>query len=168
MRLTPLDIQQKQFEKKLRGVDPVEVRQFLELCSNQLEETVRELMAVKDELRARDARLAEMREREHTLQEALVSAQRLAADMKEQARKESDILLTDAEMQAEKIVQDAHMRRTVLLTELSELRSLKTAFEADLRALVGGHLKMLETFTESDRQRAQEERVALFQRKESA
>ena len=168
MRLTPLDIQQKQFERKLRGVDPAEVRQFLELCSNQLEEVVRELMAVKDELRARDARLSEMRDREHTLQEALVSAQRLAADMKEQARKESDILLTDAEMQAEKIVQDAHMRRTILLTELSDLRSLKTAFEADLRALVGGHLKMLETFTESDRQRAQEERVALFQRKESA
>ncbi len=168
MKLTPLDIQQKQFEKKLRGVDPVEVRQFLELCANQLEEVVRELMAVKDELRARDARLSEMRDREHTLQEALVSAQRLAADMKDQARKESDILLTDAEMQAEKIVQDAHMRRTILLTELSELRSLKTAFEADLRALVSGHLKMLETFTESDRQRAQEERVALFQRKESA
>ena len=168
MRLTPLDIQQKQFASKFRGVDPQEVRQFLELCSDEFEELVRESIEFKEELRSRDSLLAETRDRERALQDALVSAQRLATEMKEQARKEADIILAEAEMEAEKIVHDAHGRRAALLNELSELRSLKVAFEAEVRSLVGSHLKLLDTFAESDRHRAQEERVTLFQKKDSA
>jgi cell division initiation protein len=168
MRLTPLDIQQKQFARQFRGVDAHEVKQFLELCADEFEELVRENIELKEELRARDALLAETRDRERSLQEALVSAQRLATEMKDQARKEADIIVAEAELEGEKIVQDAHGRRSTLISELGELRSLKTSFESELKAIVGSHLKLMETFAESDRIRAQDDRVALFQKKEPA
>jgi cell division initiation protein len=168
MRLTPLDIQQKQFAAKFRGVDGHEVKQFLELCADEVEELVRETIALKEEIRARDTQLQETRERERALQEALVSAQRLATEMKESARKEAEIIIAEAELQGEKIIRDAHNRRTDIIGELSELKSMKASFEAEVRALVNGHLNLLETFTESDRARAQSERIALFQKKDSA
>ena len=168
MRLTPLDIQQKQFARKFRGVDPQEVRQFLELCSDEYEELVRESIELKEEVRSREAQLSETRDRERSLQEALVSAQRLATEMKEQARKEADIVIAEAELEGEKILQNAHTRRNALIEELSDLRRLKVSFESELRALVGSHVKLLEAFAESDRLRVQEDRVALFQKKEPA
>jgi cell division initiation protein len=168
MRLTPLDVQQKQFSSRLRGIDPHEVKQFLELCADEIEGLVRESIELKEEVRSRDALLAETRDRERALQDALVSAQRLATEMKEQARKEADIVVAEAEMQGEKIVQDAHARRAALLAELSELRSLKVSFESDLRSLAQSHLRLLETFAESERHRAQDERVTLLQKKDSA
>jgi cell division initiation protein len=168
MRLTPLDIQQKQFATRMRGLDPHEVRQFLELCADELEGQVRENIELKEDVRSRDAIVAEARDREKSLHDALVSAQRLAAEMKEQAHKEAEIIVAEAQMDAEKIVQDAHARRSTLLSELSELRSLKVAFESDLRSLAQSHLRLLETFAESERHRAQDEKVMLLQKKDSA
>jgi cell division initiation protein len=170
MHLTPLDVQQKQFARKLRGVDPQEVRRFLELCSDEFEELVRETIELKEEIRARDAELAETRGRERALQEALVSAQRLAQEMREQARKEAEIVLAEAELQAERIVQDAHQRRTSLIDELGELKRQKLAFEADVRAAIDRHARLLEAFSEAERHRADDDRVALLPnaRKDSA
>lgn len=168
MRLTPLDIQQKQFQKALRGVDAHEVKQFLELCADEFEELVRETIELKEEVRSRDALLAENRDRERALHDALVSAQRLAAEMREQARKEAEIIVCEAELQGDKIIQDAHARRSSLIEELGELKRQKVSFETEIRVAVESHLKLLETFADSDRQRAAEERITLFQKKEPA
>lgn len=164
MRLTPLDIQQKEFTQRLRGVDPHEVRQFLQVCADELEELVRESIELREDVRARDAQLAELRERERSLQDALVSAQRVASELKEQARKEAEIVVADAELQAERIIQGAHARRSQLLEEVAELRREKVAFTARIRSAVEAQLKLLETFDEADRERG-EGNVTLLQTK---
>ena len=165
MRLTPLDVQQRQFTQRLRGVDPHEVRQFLELCADEMEELVRETIALKEEVRARDAVIADTRDRERALQEALVSAQRLAEEMKDQARKEAEIILAEAELQGERIVQDAHARRAGLLEELADLRRQKVSVETELRATLESHLRLLEAFAEPP---AGDDRVSLLHKKDSA
>lgn len=164
MRLTPLDIQQKQFRSVLRGVDAHEVKQFLELCADDLEKLVRETIELKEEVRARDAQLAETRDRERALQEALVSAQRLAAEMKDQARKEADIIIANAELQADRIVQSAHNRRTSIVEDLAELKRQKISFEVEVRTAVESHLKLLEAFADAERERA--DNVTLLGKKE--
>lgn len=164
MRLTPLDIQQKQFKQRFRGEDPHEVRQFLQICADEMEELVRETIELREDVRARDAMLAELREREKSLQDALVSAQKVAAELKEQARKEAEIVIADAELQAERIIQDAHSRRSRLLEEVAELRREKAAFSARIRSAVEAQLKLLETFEEADRAE-DESKVTLLQKK---
>lgn len=163
MRLTPLDIKHKQFAKALRGVEEQEVRAFLDVCADEVEDLVRETAALKEEVRARDALLAETRDRERALQEALVSAQRLAQEMKDQARKEAEIIVAEAEVQGEKIVQDAHNRRTTLIGELGELRSQKVTLEAELRATLEGHLRLLEALSD---EAGADGRVTLFQKRD--
>lgn len=152
MRLTPLDIQQKQFTQKLRGVDPHEVRQFLQLCADELEDLVRETMDLREELRARDTLLAELRERERSLQDALVSAQKVASELKDQARKEADIVVADAELQAERIVQEAYVKRSELLADIADLRRERVSFSSRIRSAVEAQLKLLETFEEAERE----------------
>lgn len=149
MRLTPLDIQQRQFSPRFRGIDPHEVRQFLELCADEMEELVRETIALKEEIRARDAIIADTRDRERALQEALISAQRLAEEMKSQARKEAEIIVSEAELQGERIVQDAHDRRSDLLNELADLRRQTASLQVELRATLESHLRLLNASTES-------------------
>lgn len=167
MRLTPLDIQQKQFKTVMRGVDAHEVKQFLELCADEMEALVHETIELKEEVRARDAQLAETRDRERALQEALVSAQRLASEMKDQARKEADIIVANAELQADKIVQAAHNRRTAIVEELAELKRQKIAFEVEVRTAVESHLKLLEAFADAERARDKADNVTLLAKKEA-
>lgn len=158
MHLTPLDVQQRQFSARFRGIDPHEVRQFLELCADEMEDLVRETIALKEEIRARDAVIADTRDRERALQEALISAQRLAEEMKSQARKEAEIIVAEAELQGERIVQDAHARRADLLGELADLRRQTVSVEVELRSTLESHLRLLNAMTEP----VADDRVALL------
>src|ERR671939_97153 len=102
MKLTPLDIQQKTFRKlRLGGVDEKEVRAFLELCASEMEDLIRKLHKQDEDLRRLTARIEELRAREHLLQQTLTTAQKLADELKGQARKESQIIVSEAELQAE-------------------------------------------------------------------
>jgi len=161
MRLTPLDIQQKQFARRLRGCDPREVRAFLELCADEFEELVRETIELREDVRARDRQLSEVREREHALQEALVSARRLADEMREQARKDAQVIVAEAELQAERVLRDAHDRRADLMRDLADLRQQKVAFETRLRVEAEGHLRLLDALRDAGR----DDPVALVQKK---
>ena len=62
MKITPLDVRQKQFESKLRGRDPKAVQEFLELLANELEELVRESIQLKDEVKRRGQRIEDLHE----------------------------------------------------------------------------------------------------------
>src|SRR6516225_8184858 len=121
MKLTPLDLQQKSFRKvRLGGLDEKEVRAYLDLCAAEIEEMTRKLNKQDEELRRREARINEFRDREQLLQATLTTAQKLSDEMKSNTRKEADIVLSDAELQAEKIVANAQVRRMQLISEIDE------------------------------------------------
>jgi cell division initiation protein len=145
MKLTPLDVQQKSFRKaRLSGVDEREVRAFLELCASEMEELTRRLHKQDEELRQREAQIAEYRSREQLLQKTLTTAQKLAEEMKAQARKETEIVLSDAELQAEKIIANAQNKRLQLIGEIDELKRAKSSFVQQLGALVDSHKSLLD------------------------
>jgi cell division initiation protein len=147
MKITPLDVRQKQFPGKLRGLDPKAVQDFLELLAGELEELVKESLTLKDELKRRGQRIDEYREREKTLQETMISAQKASDDIKEAAKRQSEIIISEAELQAERIVQTAHTRLVQILDEIGELKRQRAQFEAGVRSLVDAELKLLEVFS---------------------
>jgi cell division initiation protein len=110
MNITPLDITQKQFRKALRGFDAEEVEAFLSLVASEFEGLVREVTTLREAGQRKDEERAEHRSRERALQETLVAAQKASQEIRDSARKEAEITLADAELQAEKIVQSAHGR----------------------------------------------------------
>jgi cell division initiation protein len=150
MKITPLDISQKQFRRTLRGCDSQEVEAFLALVASEFEEAVKEVMALKRETRNKEEEIAELRSRERALQETLISAQKASEEMREAARKEAEIALSEAELQAEKIVQAAHSRFLRIVDDINELKRQRVQFEASVRTVVESHVKLLDAFGESE------------------
>lgn len=145
MKLTPLDLQQKSFKKgRLGGLDEKEVRSYLDHVASELEDLTRRLNRQDEELRRREARINEFRDREQLLQQTLTTAQRLAEEMKANTRKEADIIFSDAELQAEKIIANAQAKRMQLIQEIDELKRAKASFMQQLAAILESHKSLLE------------------------
>jgi cell division initiation protein len=146
MKVTPLDIRQKQFPRRLRGLDPKEVEAFIELVGSDFEEVIRENLTLKDEIQRQKERIEEYRERERTLQETMVTAQRITEDLKDAAKRQAEVVVSGAELQAERIIQNAHTRMVQILDEIAELKRQRSQFESGVKSLVEAHLKLLEVF----------------------
>jgi cell division initiation protein len=148
MKITPLDITQKSFGRAVRGFDRQEVEAFLGLVASEFEGLVKEVQALRDDARRKDEALAELRSRERALQETMITAQKACEEIRESARKEAEITLSEAELQAEKIVQSAHQRYLRVVDDINEVKRQRVQFEAGLRSIVGAHLKLLDAFAE--------------------
>lgn len=149
MNLTPLDILQRKFAKRWRGMDSREVKDFLEIIASELEELIRENRFLEEELKKANNTLASYRERENTLKETMITAQRVTAEMKNNVKKEAEIVLSEANLESEKIVGAAHKRAAELANEITQLKRQRTQFEEELRHLLTLHLKMLDAEKEA-------------------
>lgn len=147
MKITPLDIRQRRFKRSLRGFSVHEVEAFLELVAGEFEELVRENIALKEDQKRAQQRLEQYHEREHTLQETMVTAQRISDDLKAAAKKEAELVLAEAEHQAEKIVQTAHQKLVQVVADINELKRQRIQFESQVRAALDSHAKLLDTFS---------------------
>ncbi|HLG20376.1 MAG TPA: DivIVA domain-containing protein [Bdellovibrionota bacterium] len=164
MKLTPLDLVQQKFKKGVRGYEAKEVDAFLELVRTEWEALLRANQSQQDELDRRKKRLEEYQEKERTLQDTLVTAQRLTDGFKQSAKKEADILIGQAELQADKIIHQAHGRLTDIIDEINELKRQRALFESKLRGMLDGHLRLLELQDEA-RKSAQIEDVSVLPRR---
>ena len=148
MKITPLDITQKSFDRAMRGFDRQEVEAFLALVASEFEGLVKEVQALRDDARRKDEDITELRSRERALQETMITAQKACEEIRESARKEAEITLSEAELQAEKIVQSAHQRYLRVVDDIGEVKRQRVQFEAGLRSLVDAHSKLLAAFAE--------------------
>jgi cell division initiation protein len=159
MKITPLDIRQKRFDTSFRGFTRREVEAFLELMAAEFEEVVKENIQLKEEQKRSQARIEQYQEREHTLQETMVTAQRISDDLKEAAKKEAEIVLADAEQQAERIVQNAHLKLVQVVDDINELKRQRVQFESQVGSVIAAHQKLLETFSQTTRAEREPERI---------
>lgn len=122
MRLTPLEIQKQTFGKSLRGYSLDEVRAYLHLIAEELEEQLKELEKLTRENQTLREQIAENNEREQILKETLLSAQRVSEEIKSNSRKEAELIVKDAELFAERIISQALERVGELEKTIQELR----------------------------------------------
>ena len=144
MRLTPLDVQNHQFARSLRGYDTDEVHSFLRIVAEDLEGVVRESELLRQRVRELESRVEEMEAREGALRDTLVTAQAVSEDLRRTAAKEAEITLAEAEVKAEKILDAAHRRVARLAEDIREMRQLRTRLAASVRAAIETHLALLE------------------------
>jgi cell division initiation protein len=144
MRITPLDIQQKQFPVRFRGFDMEEVYAFLEVIREEMEDLIRENASLKEQLHRTEAQLQEYREMENTLRETLLTAQQLVEDYKSNARKEAELIIKEAEMKADAIIKEAQEKVIKIHEDIVDLKGIRRHFKEELRRLIESHLRMLE------------------------
>ncbi|MCF6179452.1 MAG: DivIVA domain-containing protein [Geopsychrobacter sp.] len=144
MKITPIEIQQHQFKSRLLGYDSSAVDQFLEMVADELERLHLQNHELKETLARTRTVLDQMKSREHTLQQTLTTAQQVTEELKNNARREAEVVVVEARLQGEEIVRSADERRLQLIREIQEIKRQKISFESGLRALLDGHLKLLE------------------------
>jgi len=145
MKITPLDIQQQQFRMRFRGFDMVEVDNFLELLAGEFEELLKEINQLKEEDRRKLARINELEAVEKDLRETLVSVQRITDEMKNNARKEAELIIADSKIEARKFVQNAQSEALKIEEEINQLQRQKTQFRAALLSTIEMHHRILES-----------------------
>lgn len=164
MKLTPLDIQQQQFRTSMVGFDKKEVDAFLDLLAADVEELIRQNNALREDVKRKESEIEEHRERERTLKETMITATRITEDIKQNARKEAEIVIAAAEAQAEQIIQNAHTRLVRIMEDIDELRRQKAQFEGSLGSILSTHQKLLEAMTEREH-RTEADMVHLLRRR---
>ena len=151
MLLSPLEIQQKEFRIRFfRGLDAKEVESFLQKVSEQMSALLKSIDQLKRELENRDRQLSEHQEREQILRNTLVSAQKTVEQMKLNAEKEAKLLVSEAEVKAERILNNAHNRLAQIHEDIAELKRQRTQFELKVRATVETYQKMLDMQKEEE------------------
>jgi cell division initiation protein len=143
-RLTARDVENQDFARKMRGFDVDDVRLFLKAVSEEIERLNLENSALSEENATQKATLEDVKERERTLQETLVTAQKMSADMKERSRAEADLLVREARVKAERILEQAQDQLAALEDEIGRLRLEKDAFENRLRSAIEEHRSLLD------------------------
>ena len=134
--LTPLDVRRYEFGKVLRGYDPGRVDQFREQVADELERLTRLNAELEQKARTFHDQLKSFRERDKALNEALVSAQQLRTEMREQAERESQLTVREAQQQAERLISDAQSDIRRVEDELAALERFRRNYLTQLRVFV--------------------------------
>jgi cell division initiation protein len=144
MRITPLDIQQKQFPMKFRGFDVEEVYSFLEIIREEMEDLLRENANVKENVQRMENQLKEYRDMETTLRETLLTAQQMVEDYKTNARKEAELLVKEAELRADSMLKEAQEKVIKIHEDIVDLKGIRRHFKEEMKRMVESHMKMIE------------------------
>jgi cell division initiation protein len=149
VRLTPLDIRSQRFASRLRGVDGGEVENFLHIVSEDYAALSKERDQLAERVRELEARVEALQGTEQLMRDTLVTAQSLAADLKQTAIRESEVRVSEAEVMAEKLLDAAHRRAAKLSEDVRELRTLRSRLAQALRQTVETHLALIDTIQEA-------------------
>jgi cell division initiation protein len=144
MRITPLDIQQKQFPMKFRGFDVEEVYAFLEVIREEMEDLLRDNATLKETVQRLENQTKDHKDMETTLRETLLTAQQLVDEYKTNARKEAELVVKEAELKADDILKEAQEKVIKIHEDIVDLKGIRRHFKEEIKRLVEGHLKMLE------------------------
>lgn len=134
--LTPLDVRKQEFKKAMRGYEKLEVEDFRSRVADEMERLVRERNALEERYGAATEQLAMFRDREKAMNEALVAAQQLRAETKEQAEREAVMIVRAAEAAAETRLERAQREVEKLQDAAGSLSRQHHAYLALLRGIV--------------------------------
>ncbi len=145
MKLSALDIQNAEFSGSFNGYQRKQIRDFLDKVSTQFEETVRETQALREELGKRDKRIEELQVAEGELKRAVIAAERIGNEMKQNAKREAEIVIKQAELMKDNIIRDAEMRMREVRYELARLEKEHQLFREQFRGMLHAFERSLDT-----------------------
>jgi len=150
MRISPLDIKQHQFKKRFRGYDPYEVDAFLEVIAETLEGFMKKTEGLEGELQRMAERLEGYEGKERLLRETITTAQRMVEDMRNNALKEAELIVSEAKTQANKLVREAQEMITNLQGEVYQLKRQRLELQNSIRSILDYHNNLLHMEGEKD------------------
>ncbi len=148
--LSPIEIKKHEFSKAMRGYDPVEVRAFLESISNEFEKLLENLRSQSNEIERLRVELGTYQKMEQNMREAMVNAQETLRDAREGARRDAELIHREAEVIAERIINDARKKSEDIKREVESLIFRRDNLIRKLRALLRSELELINLLAEDD------------------
>lgn len=145
VRIAPIDIAHKNFNRKVMGLDPDEVAAFLRDIADQMEELVRERNALKESIRQKEIQLMEYKERDETLKATLSTATKMCEQIRHDSEREAQLIINDASQKAELVMREGRDQLKRMYQEIADVKKLRMQFEVNLRALCQSHMQMIES-----------------------
>jgi len=133
--LTPLDVRRYDFGKALRGYDPERVEQFRAQVAEELERLARLNQELELKARGFHEQLRAFRERDKAINDALISAQQLRGEIREQADREAQLVIREAKAEGERLLEGTRSEIRRLEDEIVGLERTRRSFLAQLRAV---------------------------------
>lgn len=160
MKVTPLDLRQAKLRVGMRGYDRNEVDALLNEVADDYEQALRESDRLRQELQRLEAVVAEHREHERNLRNTLLTAQRLADEIREHAELESRRIVEEAESRADLVFQKTQGRLEDVQREIDALKLKRRDVETTLQSTIATLRNALEFVREQD-QKEREDKILL-------
>ncbi len=165
MKITPMEIQQQRFKKRLYGLDESQVEVFLERVADAVEDLVRERTELMDANRVLEAEINAYRDREDAFRESVVHSRQVMEGIQENATKEAELIVSEAQMKAENIINEAHAKYTKVSEDISDLKRRRASIDIQIRGILAAHKKVLDIARgENEAQDSREEKIAIFKK----
>src|SRR5690625_1323373 len=141
--LSPLDIHNKEFTRGMRGFREDEVNEFLDQVIKDYEITIRAKKDFESEVEELTEKVAHFTNIEDTLNKSILIAQETAEELKSNARKESKLIIKEAEKNADRIINEALSKSRKIAMEMEEMQRQAKVFRTRLKMLIEAQLDMV-------------------------
>jgi len=150
MKITPIEIRQKTFEKKaFGGYDKDEVTAFLQALSQEWEKLNNDLREVKLKLEMAEKEVGQLRQVESSLFKTLKTAEDTGSHIVEQAKKDAELKVKEAQLKADEILNDARMQSKNLVQKADvKVKSMLQQTLSEMKKMKG-ECSMLEDYKET-------------------
>jgi cell division initiation protein len=148
MSLTPVEIRHLKPRRSLFGYERDTVDGLLEEIAASFENVWRERADLRDEVEDLESELARHREIESALRSTLLSAERMADDVRAQAHREAEVIIAEARARARDVTGGAEMERERIAADVRRLRTLQADLRAEYRGFLHAALERLDADTE--------------------
>jgi len=145
MRITPLDVRKQEFRRVMRGLDADEVYAFLATVADEYEAVLNDNKALRERLLELDDKVQEYRSIERTLRDTLLTAERVTVESKDNARREANLIVKEAQLQAEQALREITSEAARLRQEVQRLRSQRDSYLAKMKVVAESHVRFIET-----------------------
>ncbi|MCI9304124.1 DivIVA domain-containing protein [Clostridium sp.] len=148
MKLSPTDINNKEFKKGIRGYSIDEVDEFLDKIVESYEEIFKENEILKENLSRVNEKLDHYEKLEATIQNTLLLAQNAADQAKQSSEKQAELIIGNANETAQRILDKAHGDVIAINDEYERVREEFIKFRAKFRGFMN---TQLQTFDELEK-----------------
>jgi cell division initiation protein len=150
MNVSPLDLRQQKFNTRVRGFDRVEVASFLNAVAEDYEAALRETDRLRQELTQTQALLQEHREHEKNLKNTLMTAQKIAEDIKANAQEDAKRIFKEAEARSDFLLEKTQARMEDIQREIDGLKLKRKDVETSIESTIATLRNTLEYVREQE------------------
>lgn len=142
--LTPIEIKKQEFSRSVRGYDISEVRSFLETVADDLTKLNEKLRSQEISIEKLQSELKPMQSMEQTMKEAVFNTQETLRTAQEGSRKEANLIIKGAELEADRLIRKAHEEVRSIRQEIDVLIERRDSFIRKLKHLLRSELELID------------------------